>query len=247
MLPEPSDPAPSDLGRKHQPIPKSEKLVDLDVEPDIVVGPLPENLLVDARPIDRVVQVIGERGAAPTNVMGQLDLARGLDQVSVIDVVRNGDRPRRRSKLRGPCTCHCQNSRGVPPVASAISPNVQLQQRLTSVSDPFQVGWPLQSQSVLSSSRRADRLGRTGEGRLDHRPDSVVVRRHQVGPEWAALRAASIRSATVDDRERRQNDTWIAACAMSIDPPIPVLTGNLRDFSTLPDVASDLTVVHPDL
>jgi predicted nucleic acid-binding protein len=62
----------------------------------------------------------------------------------------------------------------------------------------------------------------------------------------AALQAASIRSTTVDDRERRQNDTWIAACALSIDAAIPVVTGNLRDFTALAG-ASNLTVVHPDL
>ena len=74
----------------------------------------------------------------------------------------------------------------------------------------------------------------------------LAVRLDDVVTEWAALRAATIRSATVDDRERRQNDTWIAACALSIDPAIPVVTGNLRDFSALAG-ASGLTVVHPDL
>ena len=64
--------------------------------------------------------------------------------------------------------------------------------------------------------------------------------------EWAKLRSATARSTTPDDRERRQNDTWIAACALSKSDPLPVVTGNLRDFQILAD-ASALTLMHPDL
>jgi predicted nucleic acid-binding protein len=64
--------------------------------------------------------------------------------------------------------------------------------------------------------------------------------------EWAKLRSATARSATPDDRERRQNDTWIAACALSCPDPPPVVTGNLRDFQPLA-AASELKLVHPDL
>jgi len=64
--------------------------------------------------------------------------------------------------------------------------------------------------------------------------------------EWAKLRSATARSTTPDDRERRQNDTWIAACALSNPDPLPVVTGNLRDFQILAD-ASELTLIHPDL
>lgn len=72
------------------------------------------------------------------------------------------------------------------------------------------------------------------------------VRLTDIVTEWTSLRALSARSGTADDRERRQNDTWIAACALSVDPALPVVTGNLRDFSLLASV-SRLTVVHPDL
>jgi predicted nucleic acid-binding protein len=54
------------------------------------------------------------------------------------------------------------------------------------------------------------------------------------------------RNGRPDDRERRQNDTWIAACALSVEPPLPIVTGNLRDFAVLA-AASELTLVHPDL
>ena len=64
--------------------------------------------------------------------------------------------------------------------------------------------------------------------------------------EWAKLRSATARSTTPDDRERRQNDTWIAACALSKTNPLPVVTGNLRDFQILAH-ASNLELLHPDL
>lgn len=74
----------------------------------------------------------------------------------------------------------------------------------------------------------------------------INVRMPDVIAEWVNLRAATISAATPDDRERRQNDTWIAACALSLEPPIPVVTGNLRDFRILRNVGP-LQLVHPDL
>jgi predicted nucleic acid-binding protein len=62
----------------------------------------------------------------------------------------------------------------------------------------------------------------------------------------AGARSATVRSTSADDRERRQNDTWIAAAALSADPPLPIATGNLRDFQPLAD-ASDIRLIHPDL
>jgi predicted nucleic acid-binding protein len=63
---------------------------------------------------------------------------------------------------------------------------------------------------------------------------------------WVELRAATVGNTTADDRERRQNDTWIAASALSADPPLPIATGNLRDFQVLAD-ASEMKLIHPDL
>lgn len=75
---------------------------------------------------------------------------------------------------------------------------------------------------------------------LPTRVDHIVA-------EWVKLRAATISSGSADDRERRQNDTWIAACALSVEPPLPIVTGNLRDFVPLADATSSLRIIHPDL
>jgi predicted nucleic acid-binding protein len=64
--------------------------------------------------------------------------------------------------------------------------------------------------------------------------------------KWVHLRSATVSNTTADDRERRQNDTWIAASALSADPPLAIATGNLRDFQILA-TASDLKLIHPDL
>lgn len=37
---------------------------------------------------------------------------------------------------------------------------------------------------------------------------------------WVSLRSKTAKVTTADDRERRQNDTWIAACALCADPPL---------------------------
>jgi predicted nucleic acid-binding protein len=74
----------------------------------------------------------------------------------------------------------------------------------------------------------------------------LPVNTEELVRRWVALRAATVNNVTADDRERRQNDTWIAASALSADPPLPLATGNLRDFRPLAD-ASDLTLIHPDI
>lgn len=43
------------------------------------------------------------------------------------------------------------------------------------------------------------------------------------------------------------NDLWTAACALSADPQLPVVTNNLSDFRTIAGEASALRIVHPDL
>ncbi len=40
----------------------------------------------------------------------------------------------------------------------------------------------------------------------------LEVRLNDVVTEWVGLRAATMTVGTADDRERRQNDIWIAAC-----------------------------------
>ena len=96
------------------------------------------------------------------------------------------------------------------------------------------------SMNVLDEERAdALRLGLADYALLPVRVEDVVT-------EWVKLRAATIATGTADDRERRQNDTWIAACALAVEPPLPVVTGNLRDFRVLA-ASSGLTLIHPDL
>ncbi|MGH9128913.1 MAG: hypothetical protein ACRDY2_08095 [Acidimicrobiales bacterium] len=81
---------------------------------------------------------------------------------------------------------------------------------------------------VLAEERaRGLRVGLADYALLSVPLDDVIT-------EWVRLRAATVQAGTADDRERRQNDTWIAACALAVEPPLPVVTGNLRDFTTLP-------------
>lgn len=89
-----------------------------------------------------------------------------------------------------------------------------------------------------------ERTGALRDGLGDYA--RLTIRIDDVVAEWVKLRSATITSGSADDRERRQNDTWIAACALSVQPPLPVVTGNLRDFSVLA-ASSGLVVVHPDL
>lgn len=74
----------------------------------------------------------------------------------------------------------------------------------------------------------------------------LPVNTNAVIASWVSLRAATINNTSPDDRERRQNDTWIAASALSADPPLPIATGNLRDFRPLADT-SELKLIHPDI
>lgn len=43
------------------------------------------------------------------------------------------------------------------------------------------------------------------------------------------------------------NDEWIAACALSQTPVLPIVTGNVKHFRPIAQRFTDLTVVHPDL
>lgn len=42
------------------------------------------------------------------------------------------------------------------------------------------------------------------------------------------------------------NDIWTAACALSQDPPLPVVTGNLNHFAPM-SKEFGLVLIHPDL
>jgi predicted nucleic acid-binding protein len=94
---------------------------------------------------------------------------------------------------------------------------------------------------VLTEARRRTVEAALGAYRV------LSIRVENVVDRWVELRTATIRAGTPDDRERRQNDTWIAACALSVNPALPVVTGNLKDFRVLAAANSSLTLIHPDL
>ena len=43
------------------------------------------------------------------------------------------------------------------------------------------------------------------------------------------------------------NDLWTAACALSLDPRLPIVTNNLGDFQTIAAAFPELALVHPSL
>ena len=43
------------------------------------------------------------------------------------------------------------------------------------------------------------------------------------------------------------NDMWTAACALAMEPQLPVVTNNLSDFQSIQRIFPELRVVHPDL
>ena len=64
--------------------------------------------------------------------------------------------------------------------------------------------------------------------------------------EWARLRATTVTLVTPNDREPRQNDTWIATCAATYEPPLPIVTADLSAFPLLAGLFGP-AVIHPDL
>jgi predicted nucleic acid-binding protein len=79
----------------------------------------------------------------------------------------------------------------------------------------------------------------SGYSRFEVDIDTVVER-------WADLRAATRSTTSRNDRERRQNDTWLAACAMAVTDPPAIVTADLSDLLPIARAAG-LTVVHPDV
>jgi predicted nucleic acid-binding protein len=43
------------------------------------------------------------------------------------------------------------------------------------------------------------------------------------------------------------NDLWTAACALSLNPQLPVVTNNLSDFGTIAKAFPNLRLIHPNL
>lgn len=84
----------------------------------------------------------------------------------------------------------------------------------------------------------AVRAALAGYHRLEVVLDDVVQ-------QWAGIRSATRTTLGRKDRERRQNDTWLVACAASVADPPPLVTADLSDMRALAAVAG-LLLVHPD-
>lgn len=82
------------------------------------------------------------------------------------------------------------------------------------------------------------RAALAGYHRLEVVLDDVVQ-------QWAGIRSATRTTLGRKDRERRQNDTWLVACAASVADPPPLVTADLSDMRALA-AAAGLLLVHPD-
>jgi predicted nucleic acid-binding protein len=79
-----------------------------------------------------------------------------------------------------------------------------------------------------------------------------ILRQHYVvltPTDRVVTKFAELYAVLGEDRLKRGgvNDQWTAACALVQDPPMPVVTGNLRDFEKIAETAPALPLVHPDL
>lgn len=92
---------------------------------------------------------------------------------------------------------------------------------------------------VLNADQDAAvRAALAGYSQLEVVMDDVVER-------WAVIRSATRTTMNRKDRERRQNDTWLVACATSVADPPPLVTADLSDMRPLA-AAAGLHLVHPD-
>lgn len=41
------------------------------------------------------------------------------------------------------------------------------------------------------------------------------------------------------------NDLWTAACATALDPQLPIVTNNLKDFQAIASAFSAVQIIHP--
>jgi hypothetical protein len=92
VAPKPLGPGLSNANRQDQVIPELKELVDINVETNVVLGPLSQDLFVDPRPVGPVVKVVRDEWSAPSDVEGQLDQPPRLWGAAFIDVLRDSYR-----------------------------------------------------------------------------------------------------------------------------------------------------------
>lgn len=81
------------MRRKDELAPEASLLGCVDVEANVVLGSFAEDLLVDARSIGPLSEVVRDRRAAPANVKWKLDPSAGLGPRRVVEIFRYGYRP----------------------------------------------------------------------------------------------------------------------------------------------------------
>src|SRR5205085_5506535 len=107
---QPAGPCFSDCGRQDEFVPQLPQLVGVNVEAHVVLGALPEDLLVDAGPISSVVHVISDGWSAPANMERQFDLATRLASMEVFQVAGYSHRPCPGAEHAGAGRCHHRSS-----------------------------------------------------------------------------------------------------------------------------------------
>lgn len=121
----------------------------------------------------------------------------------------------------------------------------------------FEEFWPLLRGRLLAVSfasvgelRAGAAKANWGAARIERQ--ERVLREHYViltPTDAVVTQFAGLYARLGEDRLSRGgvNDQWTAACALTQNPPLPVVTGNVKDFSKIAEVAPALTLVHPDL
>lgn len=65
----------------------------------------------------------------------------------------------------------------------------------------------------------------------------------QVVEVWAAMHA----KLSGHLHKGGTNDLWTAACALAVQPQLPIVTNNLKEFQAIALSFPDLRIIHPDL
>lgn len=108
VLAKPPGPSSPHRRRKDQLIEQLRQPIRIHIEADVVDGPFTENLLVDTDAIGTVVEVVGDRRAAPPNVQRQLHASARPRKPGVVEVGRHRYGARGGSELSCTGTRHLE-------------------------------------------------------------------------------------------------------------------------------------------
>jgi hypothetical protein len=97
---EPRRPRRADRGWKHELIPHHQQLARTNVQADLVLGPLPQHLLLHTDPVGTIIQVVHQRRPAPADVQRKLEATVRPGGRRRVEITRNGNRTGRRPKPR---------------------------------------------------------------------------------------------------------------------------------------------------